>query len=184
MAYPDTCIRGIPNRTCLTEENTVAHRNLFQFNRANSDGWCEESINWNDDINAIRFTLEQKKEENEEFKFEIGLAILSRNEIDLIIRKRGISDRFQYERKPILNPSNVYHGNLLIKNDTPKQLKESIRSQLAWISEIHFRNEYSLIENPHSLALIRIKKIMCSQCPVWIKNRLIHVYPWLRKTLR
>jgi hypothetical protein len=170
MAYPDSCIRGIPNTNCLTEENTLASRNLFQFHRANADGWLEESINWNDDINAIRFTLEQKKDVGDECKFGIGIAILVRNEIDLIIRKRGISDRLQYERKPIQEPPNAYHGNLLIKNDIPKQLKESIRSQLAWISEIHFRDEYSVVENPHPLALIRVKKILCSLCPLWLKK--------------
>lgn len=146
MAYPDSCIRGIPNSNCLTEENTVAHRNLYQFHKAGPDGWFKESINWNDDTEVVHFTLEQK--DDGEWKYEIGVAILQRDKIDLMIRRQGIADRFKYERKPIPEPPNRYHGNLLMKSDVPKQLKESIRNQLAWISEIHFRPEYSFVVAP------------------------------------
>jgi len=119
----------------------MANRGLYPFNKARPDGWCEESINWNDDAKAIQFTLEQK--DDGEWRYEIGVAIIQRDEIDLIIRKRGIADRFKYERRPIQKPPNGYHGNLLMKNDIPRQVKESIRNHLAWISEIHFRHEYS-----------------------------------------
>ena len=142
MVYPDSCIRGIPNSNCLTEEATMAHRNLYQFHRAGPDGWFEESINWNDDASAVLFTLEQKKDDSR-LRYEIGVAILQRDEIDFMIRRRGISDRFKYKRKPIQKPPNRYHGNLLMKSDIPTSLKDSIRNHLAWISEIHFRNEYS-----------------------------------------
>jgi hypothetical protein len=119
----------------------MAHRNLYPFHNAGPDGWLEESINWNDDARAVQFTLEQK--DDGEWRYEIGVAILQRDEIDLMIRKRGIADRFKYERRPIQEPPNRYHGNLLMKNDIPRQVKESIRNHLAWISEIHFRHEYS-----------------------------------------
>jgi len=119
----------------------MAHRNLYPFHQAGPDGWFEESINWNDDARAVHFTLEQK--DDGEWKYEIGIAIIQRDKIDLMIRRRGIADSFKYERKPIQEPPNRYHGNLLMKNGIPKQVKESIRNHLAWISEIHFRHEYS-----------------------------------------
>jgi hypothetical protein len=142
MVYPNSCIRGIPNPTCLTEENKMANKTLYQFNNKGPEGWFEESINWNDDAMSVHFTLKQKKNDGE-LRYKIGVAILQRNEIDLIIRKRGISDRFKYERKPTPEPPNRYHGNLLMNSDISPSLKDLIRSQLAWISEIHFRHEYS-----------------------------------------
>jgi len=150
MAYPDSCIRGIHHLNCLTEVTTMANRGLYPFNQVRPNGWCEESINWNDDAKAVPFTLEQK--DDGEWRYKIGIAIIQRDEIDLIIRKRGIAASFKYEREPIPEPPNRYHGNLLMKNDIPKQVRESIRNHLAWISEIHFRHEYSDLQTTGCLS--------------------------------
>jgi len=141
MEFPDSCIRGITNSTCLTEVSTVASTSLYEFSKmCRADGWIEESINWNDDTNAIDFTWKQKNE-NGEYKFKIGIAILPHIKLDTLIRRHGIADRFKYERTPVQEPPNKYHGNLLMRKDVGKPLKNILRSQLAWASNVRLRQE-------------------------------------------
>lgn len=69
MCYPDNCIKGIPNQDFILPDGTIgAH--LFHFKEVNKrdDNFIEQSINWQDDDNAINFTLKQKKDGDKQFK--------------------------------------------------------------------------------------------------------------------
>jgi hypothetical protein len=137
--FPDRCIRGISSPECVLEGGTVAHLTLFDFHKSHRpDGWLEESINWMDDQNAALFTLNQRKE-GREFQFKVGIAILERVELDAIKKRIGFSGYFDYERARM--EGNGYHGNLLLKENTEKRLKNMIRSALALaVSEIVLRD--------------------------------------------
>jgi hypothetical protein len=135
MAFPDSCIRGISNCDCLLEGGAVAYMTLFDFHSSplRNDGWTEESINWMDDEHALGFTLNQVKESGDP-QFKMGVAILPRVELDRIRRRHGFAGHFGYERAPL--EGNQYHGNLLLRDDISKPLKNMIRSALALAAQI------------------------------------------------
>ena len=139
MAFPNRCIRGIPNETYL-EGGLLVSYNLFPFDktRCRPDGWVPESINWMDNENVIEFTLSQKKENGEE-QFRAGIAILFRDELDKLKRRAGITEFLDYERSPL--PTNDYHGNILLNNGISSILKTMVRSALALASEVHLNSK-------------------------------------------
>jgi hypothetical protein len=117
MSYPDNCIRGITNKEDYSAEDGVVASTAFHFNprqHTRQDGWVEQSINWQDDKEAIDFTLFQCKPEGR-LKFQVGIAIVPRIQLDGIKRLYDLEGRFAYERQE--KESNKYHGNLLLHVD-------------------------------------------------------------------
>ncbi len=140
MSYPEDCIRGIlkDNFVVNKQDCLYATAVLYQFCGTNRpDGMYEASINWCDDESAIEFTFGQKNND-ETLKYDGGVAILQRSELDKIKKRYG-QEQFNYERAFI--PDNKYHGNLLLNSTmmTPT-IKNMIRSVLAHNSEIRSRN--------------------------------------------
>lgn len=128
MAFPDNCIRGIPNDQFISEEGTLGS-DLFYFQDVDrGDGWREQSINWEDDEKAIGLTLAQTRDDGQ-LQFRAGAAILPRTEIDRINRQPTVSDLLDYERDPI--NGNLYHGNILLKAGTSKRTMKLIAAGLA-----------------------------------------------------
>ena len=127
MSYPDECIRGISDVSCVTEDKPTSH--LFNFKDENnrSDGWCEQSINWKDDEYSIQFTLKQQK--NGDVQFKVGIAIISRDQLDKLNRRPAIAGILSYERDALEN--NQYHGNLLLKTNTPKPIRKMVAAGIA-----------------------------------------------------
>lgn len=127
MDCPDQYIKGIPNDQFYQNGHLSGH--LFEFNPQfnRDDGWCEQSVNWYDDDQAVTCTLEQKKED--QFQFKTGYAILPTSEIDRLNTQPSISNALSYERSPL--DDNPYHGNLLIKNDVPKSKRKMISAAIA-----------------------------------------------------
>ncbi|HID30263.1 MAG TPA: hypothetical protein EYP19_09695 [Desulfobacterales bacterium] len=130
MSFAENCIRGIPNRSYLTDEGSVGSH-LFSFNKAadRGDGWAELSINWEDDDCAIEFTLSQRKADGG-FQFKGGAVVIPRPEVDRLnnrptIRKGLVS----YERQPLAD--NPYHGNILLRANTSKPTMRLIAAGLA-----------------------------------------------------
>ena len=138
MVYPNNCIRGIPHQDFLLDDGGVkSHLFYFdpKFNR--EDGWCKQSINWEDDNEAIDFTMNQRKETGE-LQFSAGVAILQRLELDRLKNRPTVKGIFKYERGELT--LNKYHGNLLLKNDTTKTKMKQIAAGIALIiSNIIFR---------------------------------------------
>ena len=138
MEYPDQCIRGIVSPDWLIT-NDVASSAMYTFKVGDrKDGWTESSINWRDDEKAVDLALNLKNDDGE-LRYKIGIAILPRSVLDMIRKNRGFSDLFDYERAP--TEDNSYHGNLLLLKEMNPQLKKSVRSELAFRSEIHRRED-------------------------------------------
>lgn len=105
--YPNNLIRGLIQNSV---EDGIVLAAAFQFKTNKERGDREEiSINWHDNDNAIRIALEQKKKDTDFYQFPVGVAILSKNEIDKI-------NFIDYERDRL--PDNPYHGNIFYKNIT------------------------------------------------------------------
>ena len=138
MQYPEKCIRGILKPDFIDKDG-VANINLFQFRKREPvDGWCESSISWMDDDKAIGLTLNQTKL-NGELRYELGIAILPRSDLDRIKKRHGFANCFDYERAPI--EDNRYHGNLLLKDDVLPTRKKMARHLLAFYAQIHYRED-------------------------------------------
>lgn len=136
MAYPDNCIRGVLNDTFLVPGEEKAAPHLFYFDDApeRDDGWKERSINWQDDGQAIDFTLNQRREDDGEILFRTGVAVLPRARIDWLIRVQNVVGILGYERQKL--PTNRYHGNILLRKDTSTTVMRMIGGTLALFSEI------------------------------------------------
>lgn len=132
MNYPDRCLRGVPNDSFLVEDGTVGSQ-LFHFKveHKRADGLIEESINWEDDRFAIKYTLKQRIERKfkRELQFKAGIAIIERKEIDRLMRQLPVKGRLVYERQRLEN--NPYHGNILLDGDVPTPIMKMIAAGLA-----------------------------------------------------
>lgn len=136
MDYPDNCLRGIPNDGFLTDDKKGVQSSLFAYNLSDprADGWIEISINWEDNDQAIPFTLAQNKE-NGEPKFPSGVAVLPRDRIDAMLMFPRVKTLLLYERQEKVN-ENPYHGNILYKEDISKQDKRTVSGMLAMAAAV------------------------------------------------
>ncbi|MCL4262232.1 MAG: hypothetical protein KJ069_03420 [Anaerolineae bacterium] len=139
MSYPDNCLRGVPNGTYLIEDGSVgAHLFHFEETYSRGDGWIEQSVNWEDDGNALVITLSQHRE-NGELQFKAGAVRIPCAELDRLSKQPTVSGILTYERRPLEN--NPYHGNLLLKSDVPKPTMKKIAAGIALIvSEVIARS--------------------------------------------
>lgn len=138
MTFPEKYIRGIFNKGDLKEDGSIgAHIFYFISRPLRDDGYQELSINWNDDDEAIDFTLNQKKE-NGELQFKAGIAILPREHIDYMNTLSTINELLSYERRSM--EKNPYHGNLLLSDDVSKPRMKLIAATIA-LSATHIPHE-------------------------------------------
>lgn len=130
MSFPEKFIKGIPNEEFIATDGTVgAH--LFYFSppkTSRDDNKHETSINWQDDSDAINFTLNQKKE-NGEFQFKVGVAIIPLKEVNRLNELPMVNNLLSYERSP--NPDNKYHGNLLVPSNIHKHTMRRLAAGIA-----------------------------------------------------
>jgi hypothetical protein len=127
MAYPDNCIRGVANDSFIVKGELSPHLFYFRKEDIRPDGWSEQSINWEDDTDAIGFTLRQRK--NKKIHYQIGIVIIPRSELDRIRDKYRNLNIFTYERKR--TGRNKYHGNMLLnKDEIDKPLMKAIAGSL------------------------------------------------------
>ena len=127
MTYLDNFLKGIPNSTFLIERNKVA-THLFFFNQVREDGALQQSINWEDDKNAIDFTLLQTKPDGD-LQFKSGIAQVPIREIDKLNMRPTVNGVLSYEREPL--PENKYHGNLIIMRRVKKPQMRQIAAGIA-----------------------------------------------------
>jgi hypothetical protein len=133
MIFPINFLKGIPNKDFLLEDNTVASH-LFYFKQERQDGDLEQSINWEDDKDAVIFTLNQKKEDGD-LQFEEGAARIRLDDIDELNKRPTVNGVLSYERDAL--PENKYHGNLIIKRHVkPPQMKQIAAGIALAVSEV------------------------------------------------
>lgn len=139
--YPEELYRGVSTNDHITKEGYIKAA-AFQFAdyagcSRNDDGFCELSINWKDDDEAVKVLLEQRKPNKEEVQFKVGFCKIERAEIDMFLKMYINDGHFKYERRPIEEnlaediQSNQYHGNLLMLNELDKNIKKNIQYSLA-----------------------------------------------------
>ncbi|MDR1289689.1 MAG: hypothetical protein LBK06_00660 [Planctomycetaceae bacterium] len=131
IPYPAKLIRGIPNSSYLDKEGRASYRlfNTFQ-DMQRTDNYKEASINWYDEEEALLLIFNQKKQEDDDnCQFQEGAAILLREELDRIVNNSNYQGTLKYNRDPI--NGNKYHGNLLCRADSDKQLVTMIASCIA-----------------------------------------------------
>ena len=141
--FPDEFFRGITSNENITPEGYLM-AGAFKFDSYNSDlrngdGFCELSINWNDDEGAVQTILEQHKPGKAEKQFKEGYCVLQRNHLHLMFKQYIDDNNFAYERKAVEatkendNQANPYHGNLLLKDSLNKNIKKTFNTHwLHW----------------------------------------------------
>ena len=139
-SYPENCIRGISRSEGITQEGTVGTPSFYFSGLPRGDGWKEESINWQDDGNAIEFTLAQEREDGS-FQFRYGVAILPIREVQRVGNWPTVAQGLAYERIEL--EDNPYHGNLLLKDTVQKPQMLQIAATLALASRLIRRNTES-----------------------------------------
>lgn len=149
--YPEEFYRGVSALDNISKEGYIG-AGAFKFDNYNgnsrdNDGFCELSINWNDDDNALKVLLEQHKPFKEEKQFKAGYCKINRNCVELMLKQYIDDECFKYERRPIKeNPDediqhNPYHGNLLMLNELDKNIKKNIQHSLATLAGTIIRRE-------------------------------------------
>jgi len=135
MAYPESCLRGIPSKDFVTEDGSPgAHLFYFRKENCRPDGLIAESINWEDNEQVLDLTLNQKRA-NGDFQFQAGVVRIPRGELDRLARQPTVDGLLSYERQEILGdpalPGNPHHGNLLLKASVPPGTMKKIAAGIA-----------------------------------------------------
>lgn len=124
--FPEDFIRGISNKDFIQDGYVLA--SAFQFDyHGREDNMSEVSINWLDDEKAIELALNQRKE-NGNIQFPAGVAKLNLSTVKFFLKNIS-AHTFSYERNEL--PDNPFHGNLLLKNDVTKLVKQLVTNGLA-----------------------------------------------------
>ena len=127
--YPENCLRGITGEHGILDEVPAPRvsTDVFQF-ETRDDGGFSQSINWQDDDNAIPFTLAQTRRDRVTPQF-VGLAVVATAELDRLSKLAAVGGVLSYDREP--TDENPYHGNLLLAVGVPKPQKAQIAAALA-----------------------------------------------------
>lgn len=130
--FPDKFFRGIKSNNYISEG--MVKSNLFFIELSNLTerpvNNYAESINWDDDKNALYFTLNQKRIDDVTKIFQAGVAVVFKSTIDSFIKNASIAqDVLSYEREKIIG--NPYHGNLLLKKNISNSRRALIAGALA-----------------------------------------------------
>ena len=126
VAYPNKLLRGVSADGIDSEGRATAQ--LFRFHPSNDRHNLEEaSINWYDNDEAMTILMVQKKEGTDVNQFPFGVAVMSRERLDEVIRRS--SGELSYERAPIVG--NQYHGNILQKSGLQSARKRMLAANLA-----------------------------------------------------
>jgi len=139
--FPPSFLRGIPNDKFIDEDGQPSP-NIFRPHDTQPliDDWYKISINWEDDENALDFTLLQKKDDDS-FHFKGGVARLDKTKLDILINEFPCSGNVDYERDK--KKDNRYHGNLLLyKTLSEKRLRREISDKLLWTLSVTIINKY------------------------------------------
>lgn len=129
---PEHCLRGLRKKDWLGPNDEVLGVAFDPDKRtadARKDGGEETSINFEDDAQALSFTLSQKDQAQH------GAARLPLRAIENVNTLPGSLDTLTIERQPIAGTAdtrgNPYHGNIVFRKDIQKQIKRMICGALA-----------------------------------------------------
>jgi hypothetical protein len=137
IEYPEKLLRGIASPDYIRGESVLY--SAFQFdNTGRTDGYEEASINWSDNDLALQSLLEQKKKDNADYQFKVGVAVLVRKWVDELAKRPNINNNLKYERAEI--DGNPFHGNLLQKVGLDRLTKITIAASIAMcVEKVEYR---------------------------------------------
>lgn len=134
---PESFFRGFSHKGCFTPEGYITSEG-FKFELAKgvvrNDSFEEASINWNDDVFALKILCGQKSEKKQDLQFKYGYSELKISDVRLQLSP--FLQYFDFERKPLRN--NPYHGNLLMSKDLSGQTKRMMRDALAIVASRNY----------------------------------------------
>ena len=130
--YPENWLRGLFKGQLYDDDDVSTAAFTFKGD-ARDDGHIEHSIHWEDDANAIGFTLAMTNPgvgaEQPEIRYKDGVAVISTAFLDHICGLPRVGGALCYERK--VAPGNPYHGNLLLKKECPDHVRRKLAANLA-----------------------------------------------------
>lgn len=125
--YADTCIRGVRKAEWIDGDiiSSLVFEPDFRTCDQRDDRGYETSINWEDNDQAVSYTLRQPIA-------KFGALRLPRKAIDRVNEKPQSTNSLKYERKISQdNRDNPYHGNIVYLHDVPKPKIKQIAATLA-----------------------------------------------------
>lgn len=127
--YPDKMLRGISTNKFVI--GGVVTDEAFNLDPVREDGFCEISVTWYDEPEALNVLMTQRKSTGE-IQFSAGAVEIDRSDLNEKMKVHFLENRLSYERKPTYN--NKYHGNILVNNNTDSHMKRLIKFGLATIA--------------------------------------------------
>lgn len=130
--FPANCIRGIRKKDqCIEGQNIVSFSAFLPDTRTKdtrNDNGFETSINWEDNLEVIRFTLEFRAESNN-LAYPHGAVKLDISHIDYINQLPSSINCLIYERDVLVD--NPYHGNIVFAGGLTSAQQRMIAGSLA-----------------------------------------------------
>lgn len=139
--FPQSCLRGIRHRKWIVasrpNENVLSGE-AYVFELAPRlglpcQGWHEVSVNWEDDADAVAFTRGQRSDAGHPLNPH-GVGRLSVDGIELCKKLLSNAEGLLYERRE--EPTNRYHGNLLVEPALPPQFQRLLGGALGLATRV------------------------------------------------
>lgn len=148
-SLPEEFFRGISNSTFIIN-GCYLDKQAFHFDSYDAkrgDNYRELSITWNDNEDALRVLMEQRKPHKDEYQFKGGYCKYNRVALTQFMKNYFIKGDMDLERRAVEASveddiqANPYHGNILLSNDLPKAVVNNVESTLAaLVEEVHPRS--------------------------------------------
>jgi len=136
--YPDSFYRGI---SPANVQDGFLLPETFHSDGGRDDGFEEISITWNDEEAAFRTIASQINDRTGKLQFSAGISKIKREEFDIRMKPQVLINNIDYERRPTKN--NQYHGNILVRENLTKVVKNMLKAQLALLAQ------ECIIDNPY-----------------------------------
>lgn len=127
IALPNSCLRGLRRQDWVDDQFIISSAAFEPDPRTSarrSDGGKETSVNWEDDSNVERFTLDDKS------TAQYGAArIDTAHIVQTSSRAAAVVTPLSCERQRI--PGNDYHGNIVYAPNLNKRMERLLAASLA-----------------------------------------------------
>ena len=131
MSFPNHAYRGISSIDYVNFDEEIVHASAFQFSQTpGRDDFLECSINWADDMGALKQLAMQRNPRKQDcYQFIAGACRVPRSGIEHTKALAMAHGLLSYERSPL--DDNKYHGNLLCSANANKKVRKMIEGAIA-----------------------------------------------------
>ncbi len=133
--YPESFFRGLSPNNVHQDGFLMPESFHIDDGKASGrdDGFDEISITWNDEEAAFEVIASQINTRTAEIQFSAGISIIQTKEFERQMKPQMMANNVDYERRPTSN--NKYHGNILVRADLRKDIKNMIKGQFALLAQ-------------------------------------------------